>query len=107
MKRRDFIKAFGVAGATVASIPIATALANTEGAKQVIETFQMSDLDYEAKSGIYKDEYGNNTTNGECVLSTIDGPTLVLAPDYKTYKDFVWRNKNNLHSRKLKISKAK
>ena len=41
MKRRDFIKAFSGAAATVAS---ATTLASINGSEKIIETFQTSDI---------------------------------------------------------------
>ena len=76
MNRRNFIKSFS---AIAASVPIASALANTKGVEPIIETFQMSDIEPEVISSI-KHIHEN---------FKIGQPILVLAKNYSRFSYFI------------------
>jgi len=103
MKRRDFVKAFG---AISVAAPIATALARADGSKSIIETFQMSDIEYEPykKGTLYLGDkkIGEGTLevsfNKETEFSNmpttktyfpVEKNILVLSPNFNVYQDFI------------------
>jgi len=61
MNRRNFIKAFS---AVTASVPLATALANTSGTDSVIETFSAKEMQDEVRSFSGGLEISNDGTTG-------------------------------------------
>ena len=81
MNRRNFIKSFS---AIAASVPIASALANTKGVEPIIETFQMSDIDQEVISSIKYAPEAIVNRNLE-----IGQPILVLAKNYSRFSNFI------------------
>jgi len=88
MNRRKFIKSFG---AITASVPIATALANTSGAEKVIETFQMSDIEDEVidlnELGVENFNVDFARDNGSYVA--FKTPTFILTPTLNTFSNFI------------------
>jgi len=96
MNRRNFIKAFS---AVTASVPLATALANTSGTDSVIETFSAKEMQDEVNN-LYGKTVQLNFEESETISQTISISQnfhyLYILSYSRSSFDFFIRNNDNM-----------